>query len=567
MFDIKLLIVEDDSIIRNIFERALSKYVANIYTAKNGEDGLYKYLEIKPDLILTDIKMPIMNGLDMINEIRERDNGVRIIIMSAYGESRYFLNAIESGVKGFLTKPIKNEELIKTISDQANDILLEKKFKEEEVKRKQAEKELIDINITLENRVKQRTIDLEKEISERKKVELMLRISEEKYRQIYENATDGILLIQNGIIVLINPTMVDLLERLPKEVIGKPLKEFITSDNAEQVQSYFEKDIKEGNSDTSFEIVITTKSNTNKWLELKINTIDWDDEPGLLVFASNITLRKLAQLNLTELNQNLKKRIEVEVEKAKSQQQLLIQKSKLESLGELSAGLAHEINQPMGGISMGLENIMYKISNKELTSEYVESKIKFLFKDIERIRKIIEHVRTFSRDQQKTDQEIFDIATVINNTISLINRQYTNHQVDLQFDNPDIELTTLGNPFKLEQVILNLLSNAKSAVEKRANLNEGTFNKQIIISCNTDDKFIFIKVKDNGIGIPQEIIDRIFDPFFTTKDEESGTGLGLSISYGIINEMKGAIEVMSIPKELTEITIKLPLIIKPNEET
>ncbi len=561
MFDIKLLIVEDDSIIRNIFERALSKYVANIYTAKNGEEGLHKYLEIKPDLILTDIKMPIMNGLDMINEIRERDSNVRVIIMSAYGESRYFLNAIESGVKGFLTKPIKNEELIKTISDQANDILLEKKFKEEEVKRKQAEKELIDINITLENRVKQRTIDLEKEIIERKKVELMLRVSEEKYRQIYENATDGILLIQNGIIILINPTMVDLLERLPKDVIGKPLKDFITSDNAEQVQSYFENDIK-GNSDKAFEIVITSKSNTNKWLELKINTIDWDGEPGLLVFASNITLRKLAQLNLTELNQNLKKRIEVEVEKAKSQQQLLIQKSKLESLGELSAGLAHEINQPMGGISMGLENIMYKISNKELTSEYVESKIKFLFKDIERIRKIIEHVRTFSRDQQKSDQEIFDVNTVINNTISLINRQYSNHQIELQFDNPNTELTTLGNPFKLEQVILNLLSNAKSAVDKHANLNEGAFNKQINISCTTDDKFIFIKVKDNGIGIPKEIIDRIFDPFFTTKDEESGTGLGLSISYGIINEMKGTIEVMSIPKELTEITIKLPLIIK-----
>jgi len=566
MFDIKLLIVEDDSIIRNIFERALSKYIASIYTAKNGEEGLNKYLKVKPDLILTDIKMPIMNGLDMINEIREYDSGVRIIIMSAYGESRYFLNAIESGVKGFLTKPIKNSDLIKTVSDQANDILLEKKLKEEEDKRKQAEKELIDINKTLENRVKQRTIELEKEISERKKVELMLRESEEKYRQIYENATDGILLIQKGTIVLINPTMVDLLERLPKDVIGKPLKEFISSDNAEQVQSYFEKE-RQLSSDTSFEIVITTKSKSKKWLELKINTINWDEEPGSLVFASNITLRKLAQLNLTELNKNLKKRIEVEVEKAKSQQQLLIQKSKLESLGELSAGLAHEINQPMGGISMGLENIMYKISNKELTSDYVESKIKFLFKDIERIKKIIEHVRTFSRDQQKTDQEVFDINTVINNTISLINRQYTNHQVDLQFEDSDIKLTTLGNPFKLEQVFLNLLSNAKSAVDKRASLNIEPFTKQIKISCSTYDKHIYIKVKDNGIGIPREIIDRIFDPFFTTKDEESGTGLGLSISYGIINEMKGTIEVISTPKEHTEITIKLPLITRPNEET
>ncbi len=560
MFDIKLLIVEDDPIIRNIYYRVLEKTVNEIYLASNGEEGLQKYSDIKPDLILSDIKMPIMNGLDMIREIRDRNAKVRIIIMSAYGESRYFLNAIETGVKGFLIKPVKNEDLIKIVTEQANDILLERNLAEAEKRRIEAEKELINMNITLEKRVRERTKELELEIAERTNAQLLLRESEEKYRLIYENASDGILLIQNGIIILLNPTMVNLMEDIPRNLIGKPLYKFIKSKNADDIKEYF-LDEQPLETEKSFEVMISTKSEKQKWLELKINIIDWDNEAGYLVFASNITLRKLAQLNLTKLNKNLEKRIKSEVEKVKSQQQLLIQKSKLESLGELSAGLAHEINQPLGGISMGLENIIYKIAEGDLNINYIKSKINVLFQDIDRIKNIIEHVRVFSRDQQRADHSIINVIEVISKSISLINRQYLNHSVDLQFTYPEGIFTTSGNAFKLEQVILNMLSNSKSAVDKRAAQSKNhDFKKKIKIEVDTEDDFILIYISDNGIGISDKIFDKIFDPFFTTKDEESGTGLGLSISYGIIKEMNGLIRVESSPQECTKLTIELPLI-------
>ncbi len=138
-YEIKLLIVEDDNVIRSIYQRVLQNTVANILVAENGEEGYNIFLKENPDLILTDIKMPIMNGLDMINKIREENKAVRILIMSAYGESRYFINAIESGVKGFLTKPIKNEDLKKAVVEQASDILLEKNLVEAELKSRTAE--------------------------------------------------------------------------------------------------------------------------------------------------------------------------------------------------------------------------------------------------------------------------------------------------------------------------------------------------------------------------------------------------------------------------------------------
>ncbi|MFK5857580.1 MAG: response regulator, partial [Bacteroidota bacterium] len=124
--DISLLLVEDDKVIRGVYEQILGKHIKTIILAADGEEGFNKYLDYKPDLILSDIKMPIMNGLDMVKKIRVNDKSQRIIIMSAYGESRFFLKAIESGVKGFLVKPVETEHLLNVISEQANDILLEK---------------------------------------------------------------------------------------------------------------------------------------------------------------------------------------------------------------------------------------------------------------------------------------------------------------------------------------------------------------------------------------------------------------------------------------------------------
>jgi C4-dicarboxylate-specific signal transduction histidine kinase len=435
--DITVLFVEDEDVLRAIYERILNKFVKTLFVAENGKEGLEKYKECQPDLIITDIQMPVMDGLEMIEEIRASDHNVRIVILSAYGETEYFMDAIKIGVNSFLLKPVETKKLIALVEELAKGILLERELIEQELKRRLAEENLRKLNEELEKRIDDRTKDLQHEIKER---------------------------IQ-------------------------------------------------------------------------------------------------AENDLKELNLNLEKRVREELKKRQEQQRLLIQKSKLESMGELSAGIAHEINQPLGGISMGLDNILFKMSMGEISNEYLTSKLDALFQDIDRIRQIINHVRVFSRDQQSEILETFQLNDVIKSAVSLVNNQYSNHGIKLDLQLGTEDMLVEGNKYRIEQVLLNLLSNAKFAVDDKLRNKSGKgYKKQIKIKTFINDGFVIFEVEDNGSGIYKKDLDNIFDPFFTTKDVENGTGLGLSISYGIIKEMKGHIDVESEINRFTKMKVSLPIV-------
>jgi signal transduction histidine kinase len=253
------------------------------------------------------------------------------------------------------------------------------------------------------------------------------------------------------------------------------------------------------------------------------------------------------------------KELRDKLEELNVKQQLLIQKSRLESLGELSAGLAHEINQPLSIISLAMENINYKQAQKATTSEYLEKKFNTITQNINKIRELIDHFRIFSRDQGTIMFEHVDVNQVILNALSMIGSQLSYRNINIKTDLAENIGCTLGNPSRLEQVILNLLSNSRDAVEemdeKRGS--EGHL-KEIRIRTWDDKGRIFITVWDNGTGISSDNISRIFNPFFTTKSVGSGTGLGLPIVYGIIREMKGEITAHSEEGVFTEIRINLP---------
>jgi C4-dicarboxylate-specific signal transduction histidine kinase len=433
--DITLLYVEDDVLLRAIYERILDKFVQRLHVAENGEEGLNLYKTSNPDLVITDIMMPVMDGLEMVKHIRAADNHVKLVILSAYDEPEYFMDAIKIGVNSFILKPVEAKKLTGLVEELGKSILLEREVKDQELKRKEAEENLRKLNEELERRIEERTHDLQREI-----------------------------------------------------------KEKIQAEN-----------------------------------ELK------------------------------ELNLNLENRVKEELKKRQKQQQLLIQKSKLESMGELSAGIAHEINQPLGGISMGLDNILFKMSLEGVSEEYLRNKFNALFKDIDRIRQIINHVRVFSRDQEIVVSEIIDINEVIHDALSMMSRQYYNQNIHINLNLADEKCYTIGNKYRLEQVILNLLSNAKYAVEERQKiLNSKNYSKTISISSVNKGSQVVFEIEDNGTGIPKKNMANIFDPFFTTKDVEHGTGLGLSISYGIIKEMKGEIEVDSLVNKYTRVSVSLP---------
>jgi len=274
---------------------------------------------------------------------------------------------------------------------------------------------------------------------------------------------------------------------------------------------------------------------------------------NITLVEANTKLAK-SEKNLKNLTQTLENRVQEELKKREHQQQQLIQKSKLESIGKLAAGIVHEINQPLGGISMGLDNIYFAYSEGRLTDNYFDEKLKHIDGYFERINQIIDHIRIFSRDQKSILFEDIDINQTIKDALSLLHTQYSNHNVELIIEQDEEVPCVRGNRFKLEQVVLNLLTNAKDAVEERKK-SDPSLQKKISIKTYGKEDDVIMEIEDNGSGISEEHLKNIFDPFFTTKDPSKGTGLGLSIIYGIIKEMNGEISVKSKFGEFTRMKV------------
>ncbi len=244
-------------------------------------------------------------------------------------------------------------------------------------------------------------------------------------------------------------------------------------------------------------------------------------------------------------------------------QQILIQKSKMESLGELSAGMAHEINQPLVIMSLSIENIQQKIQSQpnEISSAYLTTKFESIQLNIQRIQQIIDNMRIFARDQSGILFEKISIREVIAKSLEMMAPRLKPEEIELLYESDTTNINVLGNIFKLEQVFLNILSNSIYAVNEKM-LVEGrdNYNKRIEINVSSDASHTIIEIIDNGIGINEENLDKLFTPFFTTKIVGHGTGLGLPIVYGLLKEMNGEIKVKSKVNVFTSVLITLPVV-------
>ena len=269
-------------------------------------------------------------------------------------------------------------------------------------------------------------------------------------------------------------------------------------------------------------------------------------------------LRKIED-ELKAMNDELEERVKSEVARREQQQQLLMQKSKLESLGELAAGIGHEISHPLSVMSLSIENIIQKCEhNNGEAADYIYGKLNRIQENIERISNIVKQIRIFSRDLKPEEPELIDLNKVIEQATSFVAKQYENHHIELNLKLSELNGSILGDKNKLEQVVFNLLSNSKYAVEEKARQsNSNSYQKRINVSTYARKDSIHLDFWDNGTGIAGEELQKIFDPFYTTK-EDLGTGLGLSVVYGIIENMKGRINVESEKGKYTLFRIRFP---------
>ena len=216
----------------------------------------------------------------------------------------------------------------------------------------------------------------------------------------------------------------------------------------------------------------------------------------------------------------------------------LVQASKMATLGEMATGIAHELNQPLGVIRMASSNSLKRISKGHTDINFYRGKFERIEDQTERAAQIINHMRVFGR---KADGEMapFDLRESLQQMTSLARTQLHTLDISLLVNIPDEEALVLGEKVIFEQVLLNLFSNARDAIES-----QGASAGEIKLTADFDTPTgHVIKIQDTGGGVPEDVIDKLFDPFFTTKEPGKGTGLGLSISFGTIQEMSGEISV------------------------
>jgi len=271
----------------------------------------------------------------------------------------------------------------------------------------------------------------------------------------------------------------------------------------------------------------------------------------IIRISQDISDKRKAEMELRELNETLERRVEEEIARRQEGERIAAQQSRLAALGELATGMAHEITQPLNAIAFSVENIKHRFAQNSLSEEYLYKKIAAIVSDIERVRRVIEHVRLFARGGPMDYQTVFSVNNCVENALSLMGTQLATHGIDVQLELESKLPEVKGNPFQYEQVVINLLSNARDAVEERLLGDAVTDSADVIpgkirIQTLLEQNLIRLVIEDNGIGFSHGVEQRIFDPFFTTKPPGKGTGLGLSISYGIIHQMGGTIRFESL---------------------
>jgi PAS domain S-box-containing protein len=282
------------------------------------------------------------------------------------------------------------------------------------------------------------------------------------------------------------------------------------------------------------------------------------DGEGRPIRAAGVAMDITARHQAEEERAHLLREAERREQELREKQAQLVQSAKLASLGEITTGVAHELNNPLNNINLILGNLIDQVHDRPVEREGLLLPLKLAMAQVLKASTIIAHLRAFGR-MAPMEREPVPINEVLKSAVDLMQEQLRLRTIELTASLSASNPVVLGNRIQLEQVFLNLLTNARDAVDSRA-------KKTIAMSSAVQGDAVEIIFQDSGTGISVEHQGRIFDPFFTTKAVGEGTGLGLSISYGIIKEHQGQISVESRPGEGSTFTIQLPLVNRTGEE-
>jgi len=236
----------------------------------------------------------------------------------------------------------------------------------------------------------------------------------------------------------------------------------------------------------------------------------------------------------------------------------LIQASKMKTLGEMSAGIAHELNQPLNAIKMGSEFLALAVQEDlPVDKEKFLSVVTELSKQVDRASEIINNLRAFSRKSSLIREKV-SVNDAILGVLSILKQQLKLQNVDFDLRLKDDLCLIMAHSNRLQQVFFNLITNARDAILEQAKTKDYPYKGMIRIATFEKQDRVVVHIEDNGIGIPESVMDKIFEPFYTTKESGQGMGLGLAITYGIVKDYEGKIDIESVVGQGTSIEVSFP---------
>jgi two-component system NtrC family sensor kinase len=537
-----ILVIEDSTELRSfLVDDMLPYHGYQVVGTETGQEGLNRLSSEKPHLILLDLELPDMSGLDILKTMQRDGTNIPVVLMTAYGSESVAVEAFRLGVKDYIIKPFTTEQVIGVI---------ERTLTETRLRR---EKE--QLTQSLRRKVQQLTI-----LSAVGKSVVSLMDLEELLTRIVEAGVE-VTKAEEGFLLLVDPDTRHLYLRAGKNLGEWQARGFrlkVADTLAGQVVKTG-KSVRRGGGETGRDFKVKTgylvKSLLHVPLVLReqvIGVFSVDNQISDQEFTEDdeYLLSVLADYAAVSIeNATLYDELRKSIDGLKRSQQELIQSSKLAAVGTLAAGVAHEFNNLLAAISGHAQLGLASDDVKD-----IKQSLKVVVDSVDRAKRITANLLTFA-SRQEPRMKMVDVVEAVQSPLLLMKKELEKSNVQLvrKFSKARPTLCDSG---QISQVCLNLLTNARDAM-----LPDGGI---LTVEVKEDRDDILIVFSDTGCGIPDQVMDKLFEPFVTTKGplgggQIPGTGLGLSVSYGIVRNHGGTIEVETEAGKGSTFAVRLPI--------
>lgn len=522
--EINILIVDDRKENLIALEAVLSSSKYKLVSANSGEEALKWILKEDFALILLDVQMPGLDGFETAQMIRSRTKSkdIPIIFITALSQTQEsVLNGYSSGGIDFIFKPFHPNILKSKVDGFVNLHIAQMELQQKnEIIKSYTE----DLEEAVAKRTKQLSASherLKEEIEEKRKMVQIVKENEERYRQLVEKSPEAIFVMKMGKTKLsyINKTALKLFgAKCEQDILEQDFISFVHPEDHYLVEEICAR-IHAGESLNVISQRFIRLDGEVIDVEVKMIPLEYKREPSLHIVARDVT-------------------------ELKKSREIINQTEKLTVVGELAAGIAHEIRNPLTSLR-GFTQLL-NLTKTDSSSEYAD----IMLTEIDRINTIVSELLLLAKPN-KEDFKAVNLLKILDNTVVLMNGQAVLKDVEITLHSKvgsDKACEFYGLADKMKQVFINIIQNSIEAMP-----NGG----EISIHIFEEHKHYVVEFSDQGVGIPEELLEKVGKPFFTTK--EKGTGLGLMVCHNIVESHNGTLKIESEKGKGTKMSIYLPI--------